>query len=302
MQEWIYAVQKLIDYIEEHACENPSLSEISAHIGYSPYYCSEQFHKFAGMTIRQYTLKRRLAMAAVELQSSAIPIAEAALKYGFSDQSTFTRAFKNAYGCAPSAYRKGHKPLPLVCKKMLPEPFDNNGGFDMGIISKPYIRVEYIPAHKYLGIYKRSSTKDGELWPQHDCDLACGIISSFKDEDLDPIVTRFTAGWTLEEGERRYFFGSGVPLDYSGEIPDGFELRGEFPGSYYIAFCHQPFDYLSENVEVMKRVEELAWNFDPKTLGFEWNEDICQDYQRHYPEVLGYQVLRAVKKIGQRSL
>lgn len=44
MQEWQNAVQKLIDHIEEHACENPTLSEISAHIGYSPYYCSEQFH------------------------------------------------------------------------------------------------------------------------------------------------------------------------------------------------------------------------------------------------------------------
>lgn len=48
----------------------------------------------------------------------------------------------------------------------------------------------------------------------------------------------------------------------------------------------------------MKRAEELAWNFDPTTLGFEWSEDMCQDDQRHYPEGLGYQVLRAVKKIG----
>ncbi len=169
----------------------------------------------------------------------------------------------------------------------------------MGNISKPYIRLEYIPAHKYLGVYKRSHTKNGELFPGHDCDPACGIISSFKDEDLDLIVTRFTAGWTWEKGERGYFFGTGVPLDYSGEIPEGFELRGEFPGSYYIVFCHQPFDYLSENIEVMKRVEDLAWNFDPKPLGFEWNEDICQDYQRHYPEALGYQVLRAVRKTAK---
>ena len=47
----------------------------------------------------------------------------------------------------------------------------------------------------------------------------------------------------------------------------------------------------------MKRVEELAWNFDPKTIGYEWNETECQDYQRHYPEVIGYQILRPVKKL-----
>ena len=68
MQEWIYAAQKLVNYVEDHICENPSLSEISAHIGYSSYYCSEQFHRVAGMTIREYIQKRRLAMAAVELR------------------------------------------------------------------------------------------------------------------------------------------------------------------------------------------------------------------------------------------
>lgn len=299
MQEWVKAAQKLVDYIESHAVENPSLSDISAHIGYSPYYCSEQFHRVAGMTIREYLLKRRLSMAAVELRDTGVPVIDIAMKYGFSDQASFTRAFKNAYGCAPSAYRKKPEPLPLVCKKMLLEPFrKKEGGSDMSNVSKPYIRMEYIPAHRYLGVYKRTMTGNGEIWPGHDCDLACGIISSFKDEDLDRIVTRYTAGWTWEDGRRNYFFGSGVPVGYQGTIPEGFELRGEFPGSYYIVFCHQPFDYLAENREVMKRVEDLAWNFDPTSLGFEWNEETCQDYQRHYPEVLGYQVLRAVKKIG----
>lgn len=36
---------------------------------------------------------------------------------------------------------------------------------------------------------------------------------------------------------------------------------------------------------------------DPKTKGYEWNEENCNDYQRHYPEVIGYEVLRPVRKI-----
>ena len=136
-------------------------------------------------------------MAAVELRDTGVPIVDIALKYGFSDQTTFTRSFKSVYGCAPSAYRKWPKPLPLVCKKMLLEPFKKKEGeTDMGNLSKPYVHLEYIPAHKYLGIYKRFVTGEGEIWPGHDCDLGCGIISSFKEEELDLIVTRFTAGWT----------------------------------------------------------------------------------------------------------
>ena len=85
--------------------------------------------------------------------------------------------------------------------------------------------------------------------------------------------------------------------DYQGPVPEGFTLTGILPESYYLVFFHPPFDYLSENGEVMRRVENLAWSFDPASIGYEWNEALCQDYQRHYPEVLGYQVLRPVKKI-----
>ena len=85
-------------------------------------------------------------------------------------------------------------------------------------------------------------------------------------------------------------------MDYNGEIPDGFECR-EFPESYYPVFFHPPFDFIKECGEVMDRVENLAWNFNAETKNYKWNEQANQDYQRHYPEVLGYEVLRPVKKI-----
>ena len=95
------------------------LSKGKEHIGYSPRYCSEQFHRLAGMTIREYVFRRCLAMAIVDLWDTDISIIDIASQYGFSDQSTFTRAFKKyAYGCAPSEYRKRPRPLPLACKKM----------------------------------------------------------------------------------------------------------------------------------------------------------------------------------------
>ena len=296
MYEWIKAIQKLIDWIDEHVCENPSLIEIAKQIGYSPYYCSEQFHKVTGMTIRDYIAKRRITMAAIALRDTEMSITEVAYEYGFSSPSVLSRAFQTAYGCAPHEYRKNPIPLPFVFRKTLPLPFENNEKefYIMNNLVLPSIRIEYIPEHSFLGVYKKSTTKDGDIWPGHDCDLLCGIVSSIKDTDL--IVSGHTAGWTWENGKRSYFYGLGVTSEYKGGIPDGFELRGEFPGSYYIVFSHPPFDYISENTEVMKRVEELAWNYDPTKQGFVWNEDVCQDYQRHYPEAFGYQILRPVRK------
>lgn len=117
------------------------------------------------------------------------------------------------------------------------------------------------------------------------------------------VVGCHMAGWFYENGKKGYFYGLGVSTDYDGEIPDGFEMR-EFPASTYLVFFHPNYDYLLENGEVMGRVEQLAWNYNPVESdrwwipgGYKWNEDACQIYQRHFPEVMGYEILRPVQKL-----
>jgi len=296
LYEWIYAIQKLIDFIDDNAVNNPSLDEISRYLGYSPYYCSVQFHHIAGTTIKSYMAKRRLYMATLAVRDTDNRIIDIALEYGYSAQSALTRAFRDVYGCTPAAYRKNPVPIPLSMSKIYisPENYIKKGERNMSNIVEASYFIETVGAHKYLGVYKRSMTKNGEIWPSHACELTTGIVASFK--DYHPYITAHTAGWTWKNGERSYFYGLGLNVDQEVEIPEGFELRGIFEESEYIIFSHPPFDYETENVEVMKRVEELAWNFDPATIGYAWNEDKCQDYQCHYPEGLGYQVLRPIEK------
>ena len=179
--------------------------------------------------------RRRLSMAALAIRDTNQSLMDIALDYGFSSQSALTRAFVNAFVCTPAAYRRNPTPIPIQCRKYVisPSNISLEGDFDMSNLVLPSYRMEYIPKHKYLGVYKASETANGPIWPNHDCDLLCGTISSMI--DTHPIVTAYTAGW--------------------------------------------------------------AWNFDPKSISYEWNEDVCQVYQRHYPEGLGYKVLRPVRKL-----
>lgn len=85
-------------------------------------------------------------------------------------------------------------------------------------------------------------------------------------------------------------------MDDIGDIPEGMQHK-LIPDSEYIVFYHPPYHYLQDNWPVMQAVEELAWNFDPRTLGYVWDEEQKQDYQRHFPEGYGYAVLRPVKKM-----
>ena len=136
-----------------------------------------------------------------------------------------------------------------------------------------YKRQEYIPAHRYVGIWDKEVQDYMSFWGRHDCDKVCGFIDSMSHVS-HPVVTCHTAGWFYENGRRGYFYGLGVPLDFDGGIPEGFEIR-TVPESYYLVFGHPPFDFLKDCAEVMKRVESLAWHFDPSSKGYAWNEERC---------------------------
>lgn len=299
MYERNEAVQKMIDWIEENLTESPSLIAMSSHIGYSPQHCSRMFHDISGMTIKDYIAGRRLSRATMEIRDTDGRLLDIALKYGYSSHEALTRAFVTAYGCTPSAYRRHPLPLPLSIRQVVlsPEHYQDKGENEMSKnkLADVHVRVEHIPAHRYVGIFDITASGYGDFWEKHDCDAVCGIIESMSNV-AHKIVTPHTAGWFWEGGRRGYFYGFGVPDDYSGEVPEGFEVR-DIPASDYLVFFHPPFDYLADNGDVMGRVENLAWNYDPSKDGYEWNEAACNDYQRHYPEVLGYQILRPVKRV-----
>ncbi len=294
MKEWCGAVQRMIDWIEEHPDRNKVLESLSEEIGYSPWYCSVLFHDVTGMTLKAYASGRRLARAAEEIRDTKERILDIALKYGFSSQEALSRPFREQYGCTPAAYRR--KPVPVrlqIYKDVLLPDYDEERIRTMEE-SRLAVRVEHIPAHKYLGIREKRAKDYCDFWKYHDCDTVCGIVTSM-DKMAHPVVTPHTAGWQWDDGKRISFYGTGVPLDYTGPIPESFELW-EIPASDYLVFSYPSFDFMTENAEVMDAVEKLAWDFDPADRGYEWNEDACPDYQRHCPEGAGYQVLRPVRR------
>jgi AraC-like DNA-binding protein len=56
-----------------------------------------------------WLLEQRLGKAREWLASTAVPIAEIALRAGFSEQSALTRALRKATGMTPAAYRRRHR-------------------------------------------------------------------------------------------------------------------------------------------------------------------------------------------------
>jgi len=83
------------------------LKKISSDLELNPSYLSREFSKyFEDLNFGDYVRKIRIDKAINLIQSSAYSLTEISYLTGFSDQSHFTRIFKQHTGKNPSAYRK----------------------------------------------------------------------------------------------------------------------------------------------------------------------------------------------------
>jgi len=63
------------------------------------------FTYMAGITLAEYIRRRRMSLAAVDLQSGKMKIIDVAEKYGYRSPTAFNRAFQAFHGVAPSSVK-----------------------------------------------------------------------------------------------------------------------------------------------------------------------------------------------------
>ena len=104
--EWIERLNASLNYIEEHLSEAIEIDDLAQIACCSSYHYQRMFTYIAGIPLSEYMRRRRMSIAAVELQQSEIKIIDLALKYGYNSPTAFNRAFQSVHGIAPSAVRK----------------------------------------------------------------------------------------------------------------------------------------------------------------------------------------------------
>ena len=97
--------QRVKDYCFAHFGDKISLDALAALCGLGPFQFLRQFKRSVGMTPHAWLVRLRLEQACALLQRRQHSIAEVAHGVGFYDQSHFNRAFRQAFGVAPSHYQ-----------------------------------------------------------------------------------------------------------------------------------------------------------------------------------------------------
>lgn len=268
MNEQIEAVQRMQDYIADHLNQQITLTKLAKVSLYSPWYSYRLFIEYLGMTPAKYIRRLRLSQSALKLRDDNSKITDIAFQMGFGSVDGYQRSFKQEFGCNPSAYASNPIPIYLFNPygvKFKPSERSNT------MTTTKNIFIQTIDKSKRKIIIKRGKKATDYL---DYCDeVGCevwGLLSSIKSISGEPVCL-----WLPKKYQKintsEYVQGTEVPMDYTGKIPNGFDII-KLPAAKYLMFQSEPFE--EENCgDAIMAVRNAIKKYNPNTIGYSWDEN-----------------------------
>lgn len=106
--KWIAETEEIL---RSEFTEKLTLEMLSRQVDVHPVHLCKYFKKFFGCTISEYIRKLRIEKSLGILLKANVSLTDIAYACGFSDQSHFTRNFKETLGTTPLYYKKMMRPI-----------------------------------------------------------------------------------------------------------------------------------------------------------------------------------------------
>ena len=103
--EWVDKLNQSMNYIEEHLTGEIDYEQLGRIACCSAYHYQRMFTYMAGISLAEYIRRRKMSLAAVDLQGGNERIIDIAEKYGYRSPTAFNRAFQSFHGIAPSSVK-----------------------------------------------------------------------------------------------------------------------------------------------------------------------------------------------------
>ena len=264
MKEQILAVQRMQDYIEENLDSEITLAGLAKVSLFSPWYSYRIFKEYTSLTPADYVRRLRLSRSAMRLKNGGCHITDTAFELGFGSVDGYIRAFSREFGTTPGEYAKNPVPIALFVPYGAKFRALRKDRADMSNIKNVFIQIIRKPAHKV--IIKRG-VKAAEYFAYCEevgCDVWGTLLS------MDSLCGEPVCLWLPERlrtpGTSEYVQGVEVAEDYTGNIPQGFDII-ELPTAEYLMFQGEPFaeeDYC----EAIFAVQQAAERYQPAVIGY----------------------------------
>lgn len=302
MDRWdqVNAVQRMQDFMVKHVKDPITLYDLAKISGYSPWHTGRIFKELTGKTPFEYLRAYRLSQAALILRDEKTRVIDVAFDFVFDAPEGFTRSFSNFFGINPAYYKKHTPPIKLFLPSDVRSYYlylnkkEKKMNKDKQVGS---IFVQVIDRPDRMLMLKRG--KEAKHYFEYCEEVGCdiwGILCSIKEALLEPM------GLWLPEKFRNpntslYAQGVEVPANYSGEVPEGFDLI-HLPACKMMIFQGPPYqdDHFEEAIG---EVWEALKTYDPKLYGFDWAEDDAPRFQFEPQGYRGYIEGRPVRLVKE---
>ena len=214
--DWVAALNKALDYIEDNLFENITCSKIANHVYISNAHLQRGFYALTGLTINEYIRNRRLTLAGYELSTENAKVIDVAIKCGYETPESFSKAFSRFHDVTPSQAKHGGVSLKSYNRLIVKIIMEGGSVMDYRIEKKEafFVVVKFDPLNKSITVINDNNIIAlGHFWgPYLNKELCKKPGLGAGDETRTYIISK------TEE-----------------EIPDGFEKQ-QIPASSWAVF------------------------------------------------------------------
>jgi len=256
------------------------------------------FREVAGIPPFEYIRRRRLSAAAQELQRSSRKVIDVAFDFVFDSHEGFTRAFARQFGVSPLHFREAGLPVQLF---MPPQLRDGYSKRQRGALTMPenqktitvFVQVLDRPARKMIVKRGRKASHYFEYCEEVGCDV-WDKLAAIPDALQEPLgmwlPERFRPAGTSE-----YVQGVEVADDFTGSIPEGFEVCS-LPACKMLVFQGPPFEE-KDFEQAIASLWDVMKSYKPEIYGFTWADDDGPRFQLKPEGNRGYIEGRPVRAV-----
>ena len=287
------AVRSMQNYISEHIQDEITMEDLAGAAAFSAWHARKLFIKYLNMTPAVYIRRLKLSKSALKLRDEKVSVLEVAMDMGFGSVDGYQRAFRREFGCNPKEYATAPIPVWLFTPNIIADK--ERKANKMSEIRNVFIQVIEKPERKVIIKRGIKATEYFSYCEEVGCDV-WGLLTSIRSISGEPVCL-----WLPKHLRRpaanEYVQGVEVESDYTGPVPEGFEVI-DLPAAKYLLFRGEPFNDEDYAIAI-NEIWDAEKKYDPAFIGYTW-DDTNPRIQLEPRGKRGYIELVPVKEIEEK--
>ena len=234
-----------LGYIEENLTDTIDFKEVARLALCSEYHFQRMFSFLAGVSLSEYIRRRRLTLAAFELNNSNARVIDMAIKYGYSSADSFARAFQSLHGILPSEAKFSGQSLKAYPRMTFQLSIKGGNEMNYRIIEKGPFSIVGIKKRVPI-IFNGVNPEIAAMWQSLNEKIITQIkgLSNVEPTGLISASVNFSEGRMEEKGELDHYIGAAT----TSQCPENLEMLEVSASTWAVFEAVGPFPHTLQNV------------------------------------------------------